>query len=131
MKRLTQSNYLIFISILFVTHLLYSCSFDKQAQTTLVGRWEMMGFNTSEKIFTLCLYEDSSFTMNAPGGVPQSGEWMISQDTLKCYGKRNDYSGRTNDSYEFIFKIVRHDEHNLYLADFETRQVMELNRLHE
>lgn len=92
----------------------------------------MIGQNTTEKVCTLCLYEDSTFTMSSGlGGVPQSGKWTVCEDSLKCYGNRNDYSGRTMDYYELIFKIVRHNEKDLFLGDFETLQVMEFERMHE
>ena len=136
MRRLIYSNCLILIGMLCSFSLLFSCNGGNVtqpslAQVSLVGRWEMMGNNRSENVLTLCIYEDSSFTISAPNGVPQSGDWLTSHDTLKCYGHRNEYSGRTQDCFELVFKIVRLDEKTLFLGDFETRQVMEFKKIHE
>lgn len=134
-KKLGRLGYtlcLILIVALCPSFLSISCQRNEQSGPSFVGRWEMTGHNTNEKVLTLCLYEDSTFTMSsALGGVPQSGTWTVSQDSLKCYGNRNDFSGRTTDYYEFIFKIVRHNEKELFLGDFGTQQVMELERIHE
>lgn len=111
--------------------LLSSCQRKEHCQPSLVGRWEMLGNNSDDRLLTLCMYEDSTFTMSASNAVPQSGKWVVSKDTLKCSGNRNDYSGRTHDYYELVFKIVRHNEKELFLGDFESLQVMEFNRIHE
>lgn len=134
-KKLSRLGYTIYLSLILAlcsSFLLLSCQKNEQGSPSLVGRWEMTGHNTEEKVLTLCLYEDSTFTMSSDlGGVPQSGTWTVSQDSLKCYGNRNDFSGRTKDYYEFILKIVRHNEKELFLGDFGTKQVMELERIHE
>lgn len=123
---------LSFLLTAIIFFLLFACHNDKQTSHSLIGRWEMIGDNVNEKVLSLCMYEDSTFTMSTSlGAVPQSGEWRICDDTLKCYGNRNDFTGRTMDYYEFVFKIVRHDEKYLFLGDFDTKQVMELERVHE
>lgn len=124
----------IFIMVFSVFNLLTSCNkknTDENTDKLYIGKWEMKDIHSDNIIFTLCLYEDHSFTLSAPKAVPQSGLWTVDLDTLKLSGETNLFSGRTTDSYDMKFKIVRINNKNLFLGDFQTKQVMELEKDHE